>query len=170
MTDFPLDLLSELDAEDLACLGLWRSKWAVADLIRGMRDWDHSPPAAPCPIEADPGEDHLAAATTALDSTDETSAVIKQGQPCSPLSTVNGAKALPAMNQTATLTAPTDPIELERWLNGIVRLKEGAKLRGVHPDTLRREAARGRLKLIQISERAIGIRRRDALMLGDDAA
>jgi hypothetical protein len=74
------------------------------------------------------------------------------------------------MKQTATLTAPADPIELERWLNGIVRLKEGAALRGVHPDTLRREAARGRLTLIRISERAIGIRRRDALMLGDDAA
>ena len=74
------------------------------------------------------------------------------------------------MKQTATLTAPADPIELERWLNGIVRLKEGAALRGVHPDTLRREAIRGRVKLIQVSERAVGIRRRDALMLGDQKA
>lgn len=107
------------------------------------------------------------ASTTALDSAGEASTVIKRQQPTS---RINGTKALPAMQQTAILTAPTDPIELERWLNGIVRLKEGAALRGVHPDTLRREAARGRLKLIRISERAIGIRRRDALMLEDHTA
>lgn len=64
-----------------------------------------------------------------------------------------------------TPLSPTDPIEHERWLDGIVRLAEGAALRGVHPDTLRREAARGRLKLLRLSERAVGVRRRDALML-----
>jgi hypothetical protein len=109
----------------------------------------------------------MAVLQSQIDSAVPASPVIERRQLDSPLSTVNGAKALPAMKQTATLTAPADPIELERWLNGIVRLKEGAALRGVHPDTLRREALRGRLTLIRLSERAIGIRRRDALMLGD---
>jgi hypothetical protein len=64
------------------------------------------------------------------------------------------------------LSAPTDPIELERWLNGIVRLKEGAELRGVSIDTLRRsEGPQGRNRLLNVGERAKGIRRRDALLL-----
>jgi hypothetical protein len=63
------------------------------------------------------------------------------------------------------ISPPTDPTERERWLDGIVRLAEGAELRGVSTDTLRREAARGRVKLLQLSERAKGIRRRDALMM-----
>jgi hypothetical protein len=50
------------------------------------------------------------------------------------------------MKQHPTIAAPTDPVEYERWLNGIVRLAEAARLRGVHPETLRREAARGRIK------------------------
>jgi hypothetical protein len=62
-------------------------------------------------------------------------------------------------------STPTDPVERERWLDGIVRLQEAAALRGVHPDTLRREAASGRLKIIKLSERALGVRRRDALLL-----
>jgi hypothetical protein len=105
-----------------------------------------------------------------IDSEMPTPSVIKRRRPDSSLVSMNGVKVPSAMKRTATLTAPTDPIELERWLNGIVRLKEGAALRGVHPDTLRREAARGRLKLIRISERAIGIRRRVALMLEDQSA
>jgi hypothetical protein len=69
------------------------------------------------------------------------------------------------MKTRSPISPPTDPTEHARWLDGIVRLAEGARLRGVHPDTLRREAARGRVKLLQVSERAVGIRRRDALML-----
>ena len=60
---------------------------------------------------------------------------------------------------------PTDPVERERWLDGIVRLAEAAAMRGVHPDTLKREAAKGRLKLLRLSERLLGVRRRDVLML-----
>jgi hypothetical protein len=66
------------------------------------------------------------------------------------------------------LTPPTDPVERERWLDGVVRLSEAAAMRGVHSDTLRREAKKGRLKLLKLSERLIGVRRRDALMLGSD--
>jgi hypothetical protein len=62
-------------------------------------------------------------------------------------------------------TAPTDPIEYWAWLDGIVRLPEAAKLRGVSDDTLAREIAKGRVKTLQISERVRGVRRRDALML-----
>ena len=64
------------------------------------------------------------------------------------------------------LTPPADRDERERWLDGIVPLSEGAELRsGIHPDTLKREAAKGRVKPIRISQRLWGIRRRDALML-----
>jgi hypothetical protein len=66
--------------------------------------------------------------------------------------------------KTTTRPKTSDP-ERERWLDGIVRLPEGAKLRGdVHPDTLKRDAIR-KGKLIQIGERAVGVRRRFALML-----
>ena len=63
------------------------------------------------------------------------------------------------------ISPSTNPIEYERWLDGIVRLAEGARLRKVSPDTLRREARRGRVQLLQLSERAVGIRRRHALMM-----
>jgi hypothetical protein len=62
-------------------------------------------------------------------------------------------------------SAPVDPIERERWLDGIVRLQEGAQLRGVSVDTIKREAARGRIQLLHVSQRGRGIRRRDALMI-----
>jgi hypothetical protein len=60
---------------------------------------------------------------------------------------------------------PSDPVAYERWLDGIVRLPEGARLRGgVHPDTLKKDAiAKG--ELLQLGPRAIGVRRRFALML-----
>ena len=59
---------------------------------------------------------------------------------------------------------PTDPAQYARWLDGIVRLPEGAKMRGVHPETLKREAkAKG--QLLQLGRRAVGVRRRFALML-----
>jgi hypothetical protein len=67
--------------------------------------------------------------------------------------------------RSATASAPTDPVEHQRWLDGIVRLAEAAQLRGVHPDTLRRAAARGDLKILKLGERAVGVRRRHALML-----
>jgi hypothetical protein len=60
---------------------------------------------------------------------------------------------------------PADPVERERWLDGIVPLAEGARLRKVHPDTLKREHDRKRLKLVRRSKRLWGIRRRDALMI-----
>jgi hypothetical protein len=64
------------------------------------------------------------------------------------------------------VSAPTDPNEYERWLDGIVRMPEGARLRRVHPDTLKKDAiAKG--ELLQLGPRAIGVRRRFALMLSD---
>jgi hypothetical protein len=58
-----------------------------------------------------------------------------------------------------------DPIERQRWLDAIIPLQEAAQLRGVHVETLKREAKRGRLTLIRVSERRLGIRRRDALAI-----
>jgi hypothetical protein len=63
-----------------------------------------------------------------------------------------------------TASSPIDPIEHERWLEGIVRLAEGAKLRGVHPVTLKRDAVKQK-QLLQLGERAVGVRRRFALMI-----
>jgi hypothetical protein len=59
---------------------------------------------------------------------------------------------------------PTDPLAYEIWLDGIVRLVEGAKLRNVQASTLKRDALRNG-ELLQLSERAVGVRRRFALML-----
>jgi hypothetical protein len=53
--------------------------------------------------------------------------------------------------------------ERQRWLDEIVALPEGASLRKVSVDTLRREAKRGNLKLIELSARRLGITRREAL-------
>ncbi len=62
-------------------------------------------------------------------------------------------------------SAPVDPVEYERWLDGIVRLPEGAELRGkVNVDTLKRDAKR-KGHLLRLGARAVGIRRRHALML-----
>jgi hypothetical protein len=157
--------ISNLDDEDLACLGMRRERPRdlLATLWAEMREEYFAKERAALEAKNKAGQPQI-------DPEVPAPPVIERRQLDSPLSTMNGAKALPAMKQTATLTAPADPIELERWLNGIVRLKEGAALRGVHPDTLRREAIRGRVKLIQVSERAVGIRRRDALMLGDQKA
>ena len=47
---------------------------------------------------------------------------------------------------------------------GIVSIGEAAKLRGVHPDTLKENESD---KLIQISPRRLGMRRKHALMLDD---
>jgi hypothetical protein len=59
---------------------------------------------------------------------------------------------------------PVDPIEYQRWLDGLAPLQEGAQLRGVSVDTLKREHAKGRVKLERVSVRRWGIRRRVALM------
>src|SRR5262245_52947684 len=70
------------------------------------------------------------------------------------------------MNTTADTPQPVDPREHERWLDAIVPLTEGAKLAGdISIDTLKREAKSGRYTLIRVSERRLGIRRRDALMI-----
>jgi hypothetical protein len=59
---------------------------------------------------------------------------------------------------------PTDPAEFQVWLNGIVRLEEGARLRHVHKETLSRDA-RSKGKLIPLGKRAVGVTRRFALGL-----
>ena len=59
---------------------------------------------------------------------------------------------------------PTNPVEYEQWLDAIVPLEEGAKLRRVHVDTLKREDKRKRI-LVRRSKRLWGIRRRVALMI-----
>jgi hypothetical protein len=59
--------------------------------------------------------------------------------------------------------APADPAAYEAWLDQIVPLPEGASLRKVSIDTLKREAKRGKLHIIELSERRRGITRREAL-------
>jgi hypothetical protein len=61
-----------------------------------------------------------------------------------------------------TLNFKTDP-ERERWLDEIVALEEGAYLRKVSVDTLKRAAKRGEVKIIELSQRRRGITRREAL-------
>ena len=53
--------------------------------------------------------------------------------------------------------------ERERWLDEIVTLNEGAKLRKVSIDTLRRAGKNGRVKILRLSDRRLGITRREAL-------
>jgi hypothetical protein len=55
-----------------------------------------------------------------------------------------------------------DP-EYERWLDEIVPLPEGATLRKTSVDTLKREAKRGNLIILELSARRRGITRREAL-------
>ena len=65
------------------------------------------------------------------------------------------------MDQKRT-TPPVDPFDYQVWLDGIVNLEEGAALRGVAINTLKKYAGD---KIIAISARRRGIRRRDALMI-----
>jgi len=58
--------------------------------------------------------------------------------------------------------APADA-EHERWLDEIVGLPEGAFLRKVSVDTLKREAKRGTITIIELSAKRRGITRREAL-------
>ena len=70
------------------------------------------------------------------------------------------------MNNTAgrpSAAAPVDPAAYEAWLDEIVHLPEGATLRKVSVDTLKREAKKGRIKIEELSERRRGITRREAL-------
>jgi len=57
---------------------------------------------------------------------------------------------------------PADPTAYQQWLDEIVSLKEGARLRDVSVPTLRRAE---RKRIINTSKRRLGIRRRHALML-----
>jgi hypothetical protein len=65
----------------------------------------------------------------------------------------------------APVVPPSDPTKLGQWLLGIARLNECAALRGVHPETYKREAAREGRELIQLSKRAVGDHRFRALRL-----
>ena len=65
----------------------------------------------------------------------------------------------------STETAPTDPTEYEKWLDEFITLEEGGRLRKTSKFTLRREAEKGRIKLYHVGERAVRVRRREALML-----
>jgi hypothetical protein len=53
--------------------------------------------------------------------------------------------------------------EHEKWLDELVPLPEGAALRKVSVDTLKREAKRGNIKIIETSARRRAISRREAL-------
>jgi hypothetical protein len=75
-----------------------------------------------------------------------------------------GRRAQVPQERREVSPAPDDPEHL-RWLDGIVGLAEGAQLRGISLDTLRREHRKGRVEFLQMSEGRWGIRRRVALML-----
>jgi hypothetical protein len=67
--------------------------------------------------------------------------------------------------------AELPPIELAR----VVSLSEAAKLQGSSVDTIKREdrrrVARGeRSRIVRLSERRVGMRLRDALLLGGETA
>lgn len=53
--------------------------------------------------------------------------------------------------------------DYQAWLDEIVPLPEGATLRKVSVDTLKREAKRGKIKIIELSAKRRGIPRREAL-------
>ena len=64
---------------------------------------------------------------------------------------------------------PHDP-DYERWLDGFCTIAEAAEMRGCSKDTVIRQDRRelaltGRSKLIRLSERRLGMRRRDALLI-----
>ena len=62
-----------------------------------------------------------------------------------------------------TASIPVDPAAHNAWLDQIVPLPEGATLRGVSVDTLKREGKRGKVKILELSERRRGTTRREAL-------
>jgi hypothetical protein len=68
----------------------------------------------------------------------------------------------PEVTGKAPLAASFD-LEHERWLDEIVTLPEGAALRKVSVDTLRREHRRGNINILDLSVKRRGITRREAL-------
>jgi hypothetical protein len=54
-------------------------------------------------------------------------------------------------------------LERERWLDEIIRLAEAARIRNVNIQTIRRDAER-KGQLLRLGTRALGIRRRHALL------
>jgi hypothetical protein len=62
-------------------------------------------------------------------------------------------------------TPPLGSLAYEQWLDEILELEEAARERKVSVPTLRRERRRGTIKFEQLSERRVGIRRREALGL-----
>jgi hypothetical protein len=68
----------------------------------------------------------------------------------------------PEITGKALLAASFDP-DYERWLDEIVTLAEGAALRKVSVDTLRREHKRGNVDILDLSVKRRGITRREAL-------
>jgi hypothetical protein len=61
------------------------------------------------------------------------------------------------------MSTVTDADHHDRWLDEIVPLTEGASLRKISVDTLKREAKRGTLHIIELSKQRRGITRREAL-------
>lgn len=53
--------------------------------------------------------------------------------------------------------------EYEDWLNEVISLAEAASLRKISVETLRREGKLGRFKILKLSERRLGMQRREAL-------
>jgi hypothetical protein len=62
-------------------------------------------------------------------------------------------------------TPPLDSLAYEQWLDEILGVEEAARVRKVSVVTLRRERRRGAIKFEQLSERRVGVRRREALGL-----
>jgi hypothetical protein len=62
-------------------------------------------------------------------------------------------------------TPPLDPLAYQQWLDEILDLEQAARVRNVSVPTLRRERRRGTIKFERLSERRVGIRRREALGL-----
>jgi hypothetical protein len=62
-----------------------------------------------------------------------------------------------------TQRAPADAEDRDHWLDEVIYLPEAAALRKVSIDTLRREAKRGRIQILELSERRRGMTRREAL-------
>jgi len=58
---------------------------------------------------------------------------------------------------------PNTQSKHDPWLDEIVTMTEGAALRRVSIDTLRREVRRGRIKVLHLSLKRRGITRREAL-------
>jgi len=58
---------------------------------------------------------------------------------------------------------PKGSQEYQDWLEEIITLAEAAMIRKVSIETLRREGRSGRLKILKLSPRRQGIKRREAM-------